>query len=82
MPPLEECWVTFIRESESARTANEALRSRLAFLEVSNKIADRKDATPAHRSVLFSIALEAMDVRRQFAEEDDASVWRWNKWKR
>ena len=22
----EECWVTFIRESESARTANEALR--------------------------------------------------------
>ena len=74
MPPLEECWVTFIRESESARTANEALRSRLAFLEVSNKIADRKDATPAHRSVLFSIALEAMDVRRQFAEEDDAST--------
>ena len=36
----------------------------IGVLEVSNKIADRKDATPAHRSVLFRL-LEAMDVERQ-----------------
>jgi U3 small nucleolar RNA-associated protein 10 len=72
MPPLQECWLKFIRENEDARTANEALRSRLAFLEISNAVADRSDATPAHRSMLFSIALEAMDVRRHFADEYDA----------